>query len=69
MTEHLAEETRATKLGEVLRSYRLHKELGQRELAPMIGISYPTLHRIEHGQAIDAKTLMILLNWLMGAKR
>lgn len=56
-------------LGEVLRSYRLHKELSQRDLAPRIGISYPSLHRIEHGQSIDAKTLMLVLNWLMGASQ
>jgi len=54
------------KLGEVLRSYRMHKEISLRVLADEIGISHPTLQRIETQSIhdIDYKTMMRILNWL-----
>lgn len=55
---------RPKKLGAVLRCYRLLKELDLRTLGKEIGISAPTLMRIEAGRATDADTLMKILNWM-----
>lgn len=54
------------KLGAVLRCYRLLKELDLRTLGKEIGISAPTLMRIEKGRGCDDATLMRILNWLIG---
>lgn len=53
------------RLGSVLRKYRTMREITVRDLAKEMGISFPTLSRIEHGQPMDAKTFMKVLNWLM----
>lgn len=53
------------KLGDVLRKYRHMRELGIREMAKEIGVSYPTLHRIESGRVCDASTLKKILIWLL----
>lgn len=53
------------KLGSVLRCYRLLKELDLRTLAKEIGTSSATLCRIESGRAIDAETLLKILNWML----
>jgi transcriptional regulator with XRE-family HTH domain len=52
------------KLGLVLRSYRLLRELDLRTLGQEIGISAPTLMRIEAGRACDSDTFMKILLWL-----
>jgi transcriptional regulator with XRE-family HTH domain len=53
------------RLGSVLRKYRTMREITVRDLAKEMGISFPTLSRIEHGLPMDATTLMKILNWLM----
>lgn len=53
------------KLGAVIRCYRLLKEMDLRTLGKEIGVSAPTLLRIEQGRAIDADTLMKILNWML----
>lgn len=53
------------KLGAVLRSYRLLREMDLRTLGAEIGVSAPTVLRIEQGRAIDADTLLKILNWLL----
>lgn len=53
------------KLGEVLKKYRLIKELTLRELAGEIGVSAATLLRLESGKAPDSRTLLLIINWLM----
>jgi transcriptional regulator with XRE-family HTH domain len=61
------------KLGVVLKAYRLSHVLPSsdsqaisiRTLADRIGISAPTLSRIENGKMCDAETLMKVFNWLM----
>lgn len=53
------------KLGQVLRCYRLLRELDLRTLGKDIGVSAPTLMRIEAGRACDADTLLKILNWLL----
>lgn len=55
-------------LGEVLRKWRIVNERDLRGVAGEIGISAATLLRIEQGKDCDAKTFMILLEWLMGRR-
>jgi len=52
------------KLGEVIRAYRMHRELSLRYVANEIGIGAATLMRFENGQDIDAQTFMKVLTWL-----
>lgn len=54
-----------TRLAELLRLHRTMKDLGTRDFAKDIGISSATISRIERGHAMDAATLMAVLNWLM----
>jgi transcriptional regulator with XRE-family HTH domain len=57
-------------LGKVLRSYRHHEEISLRALAKQIGISAPTLMRVERQMIhdTDAKTFMKILVWLTQTK-
>ena len=57
-----------TNLGEVLRKWRVMKELSLREAAPMIGLNHATLFRIEEGRAMDAATMLKLWSWFMSRK-
>lgn len=52
-------------LGRMLVLYRMHHDLGVRELAPRIGLSIATLSRIERGHAMDAATLLKVWQWLL----
>lgn len=55
-----------TVLGDVLLQWRLAAGWNIREAADIIGISYPTLCRIENGETTpDAKTFLAILNWLL----
>ena len=56
--------TRRTPLGEMLTLYRAAHGLTVRELAPIVGISYPTLNRIERGEQCDVATFLKLVAWL-----
>lgn len=54
------------KLGTVIRSYRIHKEISLRELAVEIGISVSTISRIENQNfKPDLVTFNKILNWLI----
>lgn len=55
---------KSTRLGELLRLYRVMRGLDLRSLGAEIGISAPTLMRIEHGRALDAATFVKILAWL-----
>jgi len=52
-------------LGEVLRAWRLHKELGVRDAAKLIGLTSATYSRIERGESMDGVSLAAVLGWLM----
>lgn len=52
-------------LAGVLRAWRLHKELGVRDAAKMIGVSSATFSRIERGESMDGGTLAKILLWLI----
>ena len=55
---------KATNLARLLKLHRMFSEQTVREFAPKVGISIATLSRIERGHAMDAETLMKILNWL-----
>lgn len=63
----LAPATR-TNLSEVLRCFMAMERWSMRKLAPEIGISAATLHRLCSGHAMDADTLVKVLNWMMRAR-
>lgn len=52
-------------ISECIKLYRVKYEMGIRECAKEIGISAPTLSRIENGKDCDIKSFSKLLNWLM----
>lgn len=62
------EPTESTNLGEMLRCYMAMNRWSMRKLAPKIGISSATLFRICDGYAMDAKTMLKVVNWMMGPK-
>jgi plasmid maintenance system antidote protein VapI len=68
VTADRTEKNRVTPLGNMLRCFMAMERWSMRTLAPEIGISAATLHRICEGYAMDADTLMKLLNWMMGKK-
>jgi plasmid maintenance system antidote protein VapI len=57
-----------TNLGTILRCFMAMERWSMRKLAPEIGISSATLHHICKGEAMDAKTLLKLLNWMMQSR-
>jgi len=65
MTAGTAQAQPETNLGAMLRCFMAMERWSMRNLAPEIGISAATLHRICSGYAMDAATLMKVLNWLM----
>ena len=46
-------------------AWRLSERRSQRYVAGKIGISQVTLHRVEHGDTMDGRTLAKILCWLM----
>jgi len=56
-------------LGDVLRKWRMMSDLDQRTAAAKIGVSAPTLCRIEKGDFIpEALTFQKIVNWLLGPR-
>ena len=53
-----------TPFGEMFRLYRTIHQLSLRDCAKELHISSATLMRIEHGEAMDATTMLTLMNWL-----
>jgi transcriptional regulator with XRE-family HTH domain len=51
-------------VGELLANRRSQKDLSLREAAAEIGVSAPTLQRLEAGQLPNATTLMKIAQWL-----
>lgn len=54
-----------TNLGAMLRCFMAMERWSMRKLAPEIGISAATLHRVCSGYAMDAATMLKVINWLM----
>lgn len=52
------------RIGTVLKKWRLVSEVSLGDLAGSIGISTPTLYRLEAGRTPDGATLIKVLNWL-----
>lgn len=53
-----------THLGQMIRTYRVLRGWDLRKMASFMGISYPTLMRIEHGRAMDQATWMKIQGYL-----
>ena len=53
------------RLGKVLCKWRLLNDLTLRDFAPQLGVSAPTLMRIENGYEMDVSTFKKILDWLM----
>lgn len=53
-----------TNLGAMLRCFMAMERWSMRTLAPQIGISTSTLHRVCAGYAMDADTLLKIMNWM-----
>jgi DNA-binding Xre family transcriptional regulator len=53
-----------TNLGTMLRCFMAMERWSMRKLAPKIGISSATLHRVCAGYDMDAKTLLKVINWM-----
>lgn len=53
------------RLGDLLRCWRLIREVTTRDAAKMIGTTAPTICRIEAGKPVDGATLAKVLKWLM----
>jgi transcriptional regulator with XRE-family HTH domain len=60
---------RPIQLGAVIRRWRITSDLSLKEVAKDMGISLPTLSRLEHGHEIDGRTLLSVINWLMAKER
>ena len=54
------------RLGEVIRKWRRSSDLTIADAARQIGLTVPTLSRVERGEAMDAATLAKILIWLFG---
>jgi len=57
-----------TNLGAMLRCFMAMERWSMRKLAPEIGISAATLHRVCSGYALDADTMLKVLNWMMRSR-
>ncbi len=53
-----------TNLANMLRCYLAMERLSIRDLAPRIGVSPSTLSRVASGTAMDADTLLKIVNWM-----
>ena len=56
------------KLGSLLAAYRNVNRLSLRQFAPMVGLSLPTLHRVEQNKPVDQSAVLLLINWMFGGK-
>lgn len=56
------------RLSDVIRAYRMHREISLRDCAKEIGIGPATLMRFEQGRSVDAKTFLAILAWLTDSK-
>jgi hypothetical protein len=63
------EQRAETNLGAMLRCFMAMERWSMRKLAPEIGISSPTLHRVCSGYAMDGDTLLKVLNWMMRKRK
>lgn len=57
------------RLSGIIRGYRMHREISLRTCAKDMGIGAATLMRFEQGQAIDAKTFLLIFQWLTSGDR
>jgi transcriptional regulator with XRE-family HTH domain len=51
-------------ISKVLKAFRQKHDISLRAFQKQIGISYPTLCRIESGKTMDQASMLKLINWL-----
>jgi transcriptional regulator with XRE-family HTH domain len=56
------------RIGDVLRKWRLARELTLRQVATEIGIGATALLRVEQNKNPDGATIAAILKWLLGAE-
>lgn len=59
---------RQTKLGEVLRKWRLMSDLTLEKAAKEMGISHIALHRLERGKPVPGAAFSDVLAWLLDSE-
>lgn len=52
------------RLGCLVKSWRHVSGLSTREVASQIGVSPPTINRLEKGKGVDAQTMAKIMLWL-----
>ena len=55
-------------LGTVIHKWREASGINLRDAAKEIGVSYPTLSRLENGHDLDGDTLVTVICWMLGRK-
>lgn len=53
------------KIGDVLRKWRKLEDLSLRDASAEIGVSTPTLSRVERGEEMSGPVLAKILTWLL----
>lgn len=69
MSNPSADDRGHTNLGDMLRCFMAMERWSMRKLGPEIGISAATLHRVCSGYAMDADTLLKVINWMVKVRR
>lgn len=54
-----------TRLGRMMKCYRMVDDLSLRDLAKQIGTSAATVLRIEQGYEVDQRTFLRVVNWMV----
>lgn len=52
-------------VGALIRAYRAVNDLDLRAFAQLVGLSAPTIMRIEEGRSMDADTWLQLQKWML----
>jgi cytoskeletal protein RodZ len=53
-------------IGDVLKNWRVMERMTLREAAPRLGLTVPTLQRIESGHAVEGSTVVKIMVFLFG---
>jgi len=63
---HLSGTVCPMNIGDVLKNWRLMEKMTLREACKRVGVSHPTLQRIEQGKSVDGATMWKILAFLFG---
>ena len=65
MTKGASKKRPTTGIGGMIRAYRAVHDLTLREFAKLVGVTAPTIMRIEEGRQTDAGTWLKLQMWML----